>query len=125
MVGTLWPARLPKVKIMTLKSIAISLDLLSFPSDTLAPDSRLAEDGSLLPTLALPARKPRSSKQPADTVTGCRDRATADLLAAAAAGTRNGQLRMEVSSASWSARAALLQLDDSFEARMKVQQLMR
>jgi hypothetical protein len=33
---------------------------------------------------------------------------------------------MEASSASWAARADLLQrMDDSFEARMKAQQLMR
>ena len=111
---------------MTPESIAISLDLSPFQSGSLALDGRLAEDGGLLPALALPARKPRSAKQPADTVTGCRDRAAADLLAAAATPTRNGQLRMEASSACWAARADLLQrLDDSFEARMKAQQMMR
>jgi hypothetical protein len=40
--------------------------------------------------------------------------------------TKNEQLRMEASSASWGARADLLQrMDDSFAARMKAQQLMQ
>jgi len=111
---------------MPLKSAALSLaDQSPFQPDCPAPGSPMSETGSLPAALALPARKPRSSKQGADTVTGCRDRAAADLLAAAATPTRNGQLRMEASSACWTARADLLQrLEDSFEARMKAQQLM-
>jgi hypothetical protein len=67
-----------------------------------------------------PARKPRS-KLPGDTAAGCRDRAAADLLAATAMGTRNGQQRLEASAASWTARAELLQRDeDDFEARRKL-----
>lgn len=66
----------------------------------------------------LPARKPRSSKLPADTAVGCRERAAADLLASAAMSTRNGRQRLETSAASWTARAELLQRDeDDFEAR--------
>lgn len=67
-----------------------------------------------------PARKPRSSKLPADTAIGCRDRAAADLLASAAMPKGNGRLRMEASAASWAARAELLQRDeDDFEAQRK------
>lgn len=96
------------------------------PSDTTALEGWVDDGGSLRPDRAPPARKPRLSKQPADTVAGCRDRSAADLLAAAAMSTRNEQLRMEASSASWGARADLLQrMDDSFAARMKAQQLMR
>jgi hypothetical protein len=65
-------------------------------------------------------------KQPADTAAGCRDRAAADLLAAATMTTRNGQLRMESSAACWSARADLLQrMDDGFHAQRKLNLLMR
>ena len=68
----------------------------------------------------LPARKPRSSKLPGDTAIGCRNRAAADLLAAAAMPIGNGRLRMEASAASWTARAELLQRDeDDFEAQRK------
>jgi len=96
------------------------------PSDNSTLDGWVDAEGTLSPDRAPPARKPRISKQPADTVAGCRDRAAADLLAAAAMSTRNEQLRMEASSASWVARADLLQrMDDSFAARMKAQQLMR
>lgn len=112
---------------MSLNSEAPSSKDPSFsPSDGLALDGWLDDGGSMRPKMARPARKPRSSKQPADTVAGCRDRAVADLLAAAAMSTRNEQLRMEASSASWGARADMLQrMDDSFEARMKAQKLMR
>jgi hypothetical protein len=69
----------------------------------------------------LPARKPRSFKLPADTAAGCRDRAAADLIASAAMAPGNGRQRMEASSASWAARAELLQRDeDEFEARRKL-----
>jgi hypothetical protein len=96
------------------------------PSDSLALYGWVDDGGSLPLSTGRPARKPRLSKQPADTVAGCRDRAAADLLAAAVMSTRNEQLRMEASSASWGARADLLQrMDDTFEARMKAQQLMR
>jgi hypothetical protein len=65
----------------------------------------------------LPARSRRSSKLPADTAIGCRDRAAADLLASAAMPNGNARLRMEASAASWAARAELLQNDEEeFEA---------
>jgi predicted RNA polymerase sigma factor len=60
----------------------------------------------------------RTSKQPQDTVAGCRDRAEADLLASVAVVTANERARLETSAASWSARASMLQrLDDNHEAR--------
>ena len=64
-----------------------------------------------------PARR-RSSKLPADTVAGCRERAEADLLASVAMATRNARQRLETSAASWTARAELLQRDEEdFEAQ--------
>lgn len=88
-------------------------------SDRLALDGWLDDGGSVRPNSARPVRKPRSSKQLADTVIGCRSRASADLVAAAAMTTKNGQLRMEASSASWTARADLLQrMEDDFSKRL-------
>lgn len=60
----------------------------------------------------------RTSKQPQDTVAGCRDRAEADQLASVVVATANERVRLETSAASWSARANMLQrLDDNHEAR--------
>ena len=60
----------------------------------------------------------RSQKAPADSVEGCRTRATADLVAAGTMATVNARRKLEHSAASWTARGDLLQrLDDSFEAR--------
>jgi hypothetical protein len=69
---------------------------------------------------AIPPRpQARSSKQPQDTIAGCRSRAEADLLASVAVSTANERIRLETSAASWNARAAMLQrLDDSHAARM-------
>ncbi|MCF2513976.1 hypothetical protein LVY65_02685 [Sphingomonas sp. G124] len=91
-------------------------------TDRLAIDGWLDDGGSLAPAREWRSvRRPRSLKLPADTVTGCMDRAAADLLAAAAMTTKNGRLRMEASSASWAERANLIQqMDDSFEARRKL-----
>jgi hypothetical protein len=68
---------------------------------------------------AVPARPPaRTSKQPQDTVAGCRGRAAADLLASVAMLTANERRRLETSAASWTARAEMLQrCDDSMAAR--------
>lgn len=104
--------------------------LTGFPSsplsDSVALDGWLDDGGSLPPIAVKPARHARSPKLAADTVVGCRDRAAADLLAAAGMSTMNGRLRMEASAKSWSARADLLQrMDDSFDARVKAQQSMR
>jgi hypothetical protein len=66
----------------------------------------------------LPPRRRQSFRLPADTASGCRDRAAADLLASAAMVAGNGRQRMEASAASWAARAELLQHDeDEFEAQ--------
>jgi Tfp pilus assembly protein FimT len=67
---------------------------------------------AILMTVTLPALRPSETE---------RLRAAADLLAAATMTTRNGQLRMEASSARWTERANLIQeMDDSFEARLKL-----
>lgn len=68
---------------------------------------------------AVPARpQARTLKQPRDTVAGCRDRAEADLLASVVMSTANGRIRLEVSAASWTARADMLQrLEDTHLAR--------
>ena len=80
----------------------------------------LAAHGINLLQPPLPIRKPRSSKLPADTAIGCRNRAAADLVASRAMPTGKGRLRMEVSAASWATRAKLLQRDeDAFEAQRK------
>jgi hypothetical protein len=69
---------------------------------------------------AVPARpQARSSKQPQDTIAGCRSRAEADLLASVVVSTANERIRLETSAASWNARADMLQrLDDNHAARM-------
>jgi hypothetical protein len=69
---------------------------------------------------AVPVRpQARSSKQPQDTIVGCRSRAEADLLASVVVSTANGRIRLETSAASWNARADMLQrLDDNHAAHM-------
>lgn len=60
----------------------------------------------------------RGAKRVEDTITGCRNRAEADLLAAVTVATANERIRFETSAASWVARADMLQrLDDNHEAR--------
>lgn len=62
---------------------------------------------------------PRGSKQPQDTIGGCRSRAEADALASTDTSTDNARIRLETSAASWAARADMLQrLDDAHEARL-------
>lgn len=69
-------------------------------------------------TAAAKQPQARGFKQPQDTIDGCRDRAEADRLAAAVTSTPNARLRLEISAASWSARADMLQrLDNVHEAR--------
>lgn len=61
----------------------------------------------------------RASKQPQDTIGGCRSRAEADALASTDTSTDNARIRLETSAASWAARADMLQrLDDAHEARL-------
>ncbi|MBA2770992.1 MAG: hypothetical protein H0U34_03095 [Sphingomonas sp.] len=53
-----------------------------------------------------------------DTSAGCRDRAAASLIAAAAMDTVNGKSRLEASAATWTTRADLLErLEQLHEAR--------
>jgi hypothetical protein len=59
--------------------------------------------------LNAPAKRSASvTRKVEDTSSGCRDRASASLVAAAAMDTANGQSRMEASAAAWSSRADLL-----------------
>ena len=67
---------------------------------------------------ALPSASGRTLKLPDNTVQGCRDRATADLLEAVTALTANKRRRLERSAESWTVRAALLdRVNKSFEKR--------
>ena len=59
------------------------------------------------PILAEPAR--RLMRRPEDTSSGCRDRAAASVIAAAAMDTVNGRTRLEASAATWTVRADLLE----------------
>lgn len=52
-------------------------------------------------------------KQRHDTAQGCRDRATADLLASVAMTTAHSRDMLEMSAAAWTARAELLQRGES------------
>ena len=65
---------------------------------------------------------PASSKQPVakrDTAAICRERAAADLLASVAMMTAHQRQRMELSAATWTARAAMLQrVEDGSAARI-------
>src|SRR6184192_1748093 len=68
----------------------------------------------------MPARPaPRTNKAPQNTAAGCRLRAEADLLASVSMLTANERIRLETSSASWGARAALLQNLDERNAAGK------
>ncbi len=79
-------------------------------SETTGPVA--AEGAARLPRLARPNR------QPQDTEAGCRERAAASLAQAETMDTAHGRDRMELSAASWTTRADLLQrLDESSEAR--------
>lgn len=99
---------------------------MPLPDDGRAIENWLDDGGSIRPSPATPERRQTRARQPADTVQGCRDRAAADLLASVAMTTANARRKMESSAHSWTARADLLQrLDDSFEARIAAQRLMR
>jgi predicted RNA polymerase sigma factor len=66
----------------------------------------------------LPSARGRTLKLAENTVQGCRDRATADLLEAVTVMTANQRRRLERSAESWTVRAALLdRLNKSFEKR--------
>ena len=67
---------------------------------------------------AVPSPRGRTLKLPGNTVQGCRDRATADLLEAVTVVTANQRRRLERSAESWTVRANLLdRLNKSFEKR--------
>ena len=55
-----------------------------------------------------------------DTVSGCQDRALADLAIAATMDTANGRLRMERSASSWLARANWLETEHSTAHRSRL-----
>jgi hypothetical protein len=60
----------------------------------------------------------RTIKAPHDTVAGCRSRAEADLLASVSMLTANERTRMQISAASWTALALLLERSNqALEAR--------
>lgn len=66
----------------------------------------------------LPAANARTLKRPEDTVHGCRDRATADLLLSVSVLTANERLQLERSAQAWTLRADMLnRLNKSFEKR--------
>lgn len=66
----------------------------------------------------LPSARARTLKLPENTVQGCRDRATADLLEAVTVVTANQRRRLERSAESWTVRAVLLdRLNKSFDKR--------
>lgn len=66
----------------------------------------------------LPSARGRTLKRAEDTVQGCRDRATRDLLEAVVTMTTNQRLRLEQSAHSWTLRADMLdRLNKSFEKR--------
>ena len=69
-------------------------------SDTLPKRSRACSAG--LPPLS------RARRQPQDTVEGCRERAAADLAAAAALDASRGRWKFEHSAAAWTTRADML-----------------
>jgi hypothetical protein len=65
-----------------------------------------------------PAGRP-SSKEFRDTASGCRARASADLVEAMAMSTRNGREILETSAASWTKRAEMLQrIENGIAARL-------
>jgi hypothetical protein len=55
-------------------------------------------------------------KERRDTAEGCRDRASADLLAAVAMTTAHGRHMLEMSASAWTARAELLQGGEAGDA---------
>jgi predicted RNA polymerase sigma factor len=66
----------------------------------------------------LPSARAPEIKRGEDTVQGCRDRATADLLQAVIMMTANQRLRLEQSAHGWTLRADMLdRLNKSFEKR--------
>ncbi|MCH8616536.1 hypothetical protein LZ016_10545 [Sphingomonas sp. SM33] len=66
---------------------------------------------------SIPARR-RTLKLPENTVQGCRDRASADLLEAVTVVTANQRRRLERSAESWTVRAAFLdRVNKSFDKR--------
>jgi hypothetical protein len=67
---------------------------------------------------SLPARS-RQAPAKRDTAEICRERAAADLLASVATMTAHQRQRMELSAATWTARAAMLQrVEDGTAARL-------
>lgn len=103
--------------------------MIESPSDP-KPEEPAVVEGVEVEDLIVPSRSvkrraersgaspARSKKLPPDTVEGCRERASADSALASKAETRNGQLRLEHSAASWAKRGDLLQrMNDSFQAR--------
>lgn len=79
-----------------------------------SPEHRWVTDGGTMN----PAPR-QSVKDGRDTATGCRDRASADLLQSLAASTANGRQVLEKSAASWTTRAELLQrIETGIEARL-------
>lgn len=75
------------------------------------PEPPWISDGSTLNPSPGPLLKERR-----DTAEGCRDRASADLLAAVAMTTAHGRHMLEMSASAWTARAALLQRDEAGDA---------
>lgn len=73
-----------------------------------APEHRWINDGSTLNPSPGPLLKERR-----DTAEGCRDRASADLLAAVAMTTAHSRDMLETSAAAWTARAELMQRGES------------
>ena len=89
-------------------------DMSRFPSSRLPPIGD--EMQSLLP-LAMEAA-PKRTKRAEDTIAGCEALAASDLARAVKMETRNGQLKLQHSAASWQERAALLRrLETSFNKR--------
>ena len=82
-------------------------------NDDVSPQSRVK-------SAAVPASA-RTLKLPENTVQGCRDRATADLLEAVTVVTANQRRRLASSAESWTVRANLLdRLNKSFEKRAAI-----
>jgi hypothetical protein len=81
-----------------------------FPSTPLKPDPK--------PSVASSGQG-RPAKEPRDTASGCRERATADLLNALAMSTHNGRQVLEKSAANWTKRADMLhRIETGIEARL-------
>ena len=79
-------------------------------------DLWMDEGATGAPSRAATSRK--TPKEARDTAAGCRDRAAADLLQSVSMLVANERRRMEVSAASWTVRAELLdRIETSFAAR--------